>query len=410
MVRHVDGKYHLEYPLGKVLYESASLPPAHVQPHSSDGTVAFFGHNAAIGDYDVLLVDGASRVRVLSRSWRTLGGLGWSPDRKEIWFSAAKPSKNSGIFAVDLSGQERVLVEAPGFMLLQDVSRDGSALAAVVNTKLTIRALGSLAPSEIDLGWMDASRVYDISADGKTIVFVEFAYGEGRNVAIYLRKTDGAQAVKIGYGVRPALSPDSKWIACGFHQANSTVLRILPAGAGEERTLDSHGLQYESAEWFADQKRLLVVASEPGKGVQTFTYALDGDLAPQRITGLGERATKPSPNGRYAVSVEGNRLRLIAIPPHDESPRDLGEWKPGAQILRWNDQGTALIGGRPIAGGVELFRFDVATRVVTKLREIRYPEDNAEFVSLVASPGGNWYALSYQKDLGELYLVRGLAG
>ena len=46
-----------------------------------------------------------------------------------------------------------------------------------------IRAWGfpALAPGakqESDLSWFDASRVYDISADGKTILFVELSYGQ----------------------------------------------------------------------------------------------------------------------------------------------------------------------------------------------------------------------------------------
>ena len=67
----------------------------------------------------------------------------------------------------------------------------------------------------------------------RRILFVEMSYGQPRNTAIYLRKTDGSPAVRLGDGNRPLLSPDGKWVACIVSDGPKTKLTLLPTGAGE---------------------------------------------------------------------------------------------------------------------------------------------------------------------------------
>ena len=43
-----------------------------------------------------------------------------------------------------------------------------------------------------------------------------------------------------------------------------------------------------------------------------------------------------------------------------------------------------------------------------RVREIRFPEEGAEFSQMCISADAKWYAYSYQKDLAELYLARGI--
>ena len=129
---------------------------------------------------------------------------------------------------------------------------------------MAIRGLGSLSKDELDLSWFDASMAYDITPDGSTVLSVELGYGEGRNSAIYLRKTDGSPSVKIGYGNRPALSADGKWVVCIFRQDQNSIIKILPTGAGEDKLLSTDGMKYDFAEWFPGQERLLVTASASG--------------------------------------------------------------------------------------------------------------------------------------------------
>ena len=405
VVRSVSGKFRLEYPIGNVLFESEVRPPVWPRINPADGTIAFFDYDTEVGDYGLKVVDSSKQVRLLSRGWRTIGRLSWSPDGKEIWMSGGRPGESPLLTAITRDGKERMMAQLPGFMLLHDVAQDGSLLVASMRSKIAIRALGSLSKEEVDLSWFDASMVYDITPNGDTVLSVELAYGEARNSAIYLRKTDESPSIKIGYGNRPALSPDGKWVVCIFRQDKNSTLKILPTGVGEDKTLSTDGMKYDKAEWFPDQTRLLVTASAPGKPLRTYWRSID-DSQLHAITPEGLRASKVSPDSRVAVAMTGGKFQLFPV--DGGEPRELTSALPGDQLLRWNAEGTGVYVGRPQSDSIGVELIELATGQRRKVREIRFPEEGSEFASLAISPDAKWYALSYQKDLAELYLARGI--
>ena len=118
---------------------------------------------------------------------------------------------------------------------MQDVARDGRVLLSTVNSRLGILYAPPNGAPQRDLAWLDSSLMYELSNDGKSLVFVELSNGQGRNSAIYLRKTDGSAAIQLGYGNRPSLSPDGKWVACIRHVGDRSSLMLLPTGPGESR-------------------------------------------------------------------------------------------------------------------------------------------------------------------------------
>src|SRR5262249_59793859 len=84
---------------------------------------------------------------------------------------------------------------------------------------------------ERDLSWLDSSEPYDISADGKTLLFSEFSDAMGANYAVCIRKTDGSSVVRLGEGQAIALSPDAKWALSTL--PHSGQLSLLPTRVGE---------------------------------------------------------------------------------------------------------------------------------------------------------------------------------
>ena len=88
--------------------------------------------------------------------------------------------------------------------------------------------------------------------------------------------------------------------------------------------------------------------------------------------------------------------------------RDLAPALPGDQALRWNVNGSGFYVARPRSGAVDVDLIQVATQQRRKVREIRFPEEGAEYYTVVISPDARFYALSYQKDLAELYIARGI--
>ena len=110
-----------------------------------------------------------------------------------------------------------------------------------------------------DLSWLDYSLVRDMSADGRTVLFTEGGRGGGANYGVYLRRTDGSPAVRLGDGDAAALSPDGKWaITSPVGTPRQRVLQ--PTGPGRARPLTEDAINHLRARWFPDGSRIASAA------------------------------------------------------------------------------------------------------------------------------------------------------
>ena len=82
-------------------------------------------------------------------------------------------------------------------------------LAVEANSRIALFRGGQRDKEERDLSWLDTSFVYDITADGKGLLFAELSTGDGRNPAVYFRKSSDSPAVRLGSCSRPSLSQDA---------------------------------------------------------------------------------------------------------------------------------------------------------------------------------------------------------
>src|SRR4029079_14646324 len=89
---------------------------------SRDGRmVAVSEHPVGGDDRDqVVVFDREGQRRVLSSGWASLNGLAWSPDGREVWFTATRVGADCALQAVDLEGHVRVLVAALRRLALHD--------------------------------------------------------------------------------------------------------------------------------------------------------------------------------------------------------------------------------------------------------------------------------------------------
>jgi eukaryotic-like serine/threonine-protein kinase len=406
VVRSIGGRHRLEYPVGTVLYENEVRPPIAPRVSGDGKLVAFFDYDAEVGDYSLSVVGLNQPKRVLSRGWRAIGALNWSPRGDEIWFSAGQPGGDPALYAVDLSGKQRFLTQAPGWIVMQDVAPDGRVLLSLVNSRLGIRYIDFGHSIERDLAWLDASLLYELSNDAKSLLFVELSNGEGRNSAIYLRNTDGSAAVRLGYGNRPSLSPDGKWIVCIRHAPGSSRLMLLPTGPGESRVLKVEGVHFESLAWFPDSKRIVVTGNAAGRPVRAWTYDLDSEKATP-LTAEGTRAGPVSPDGLWFVVADPRRLSLAPV--GTGAPRTITELTNGEAVMRWSIDGRYLFLQQPEGETIKISRLDVATGRKEPWQTLKVPEPGAEFVGALAlSADGKACAFTFQHDLANLYLVKGL--
>jgi tRNA A-37 threonylcarbamoyl transferase component Bud32/Tol biopolymer transport system component len=405
--RTIGGRNRIEYPIGTVLYESDGRPPMTLRVSPKGDLLAFFEYDNAVGDFAVTTLDMRGRKRVLSRGWRAEGGLAWSPDGREIWYSGTKTGGEPVLRAVNMNGAGRIVVEAPAWLVIQDISRDGQVLATVEDVRIGVLDLARGAKQERDLSWFEASRIYDISADGSIILFEELSYGQSRNPAIYLRKTDGSPAVRLGDGNRPALSPDAKRVACIVSDGPQTTLALLPTGAGVVRTIGAPGMHYERLEWLPDGQRILFEGNEPARPARTFVQNVNGGK-PLPLTPEGVVANHVSPDQKYAIVVSGGKLSLL--PMRGGDPKPITNLEPGESIVQWSGDSRFLF-LRKLDGpaSLRINRLDIVSGRRELWKELETPDSvGVQISQLVMTPDGNSYAYSFQSDISTLYLAQGL--
>ncbi len=400
VVRVAGGRNRIEFPIGKVVYDSPSrIGGLRLSPKGD--RIAFVEAGATI-----CVVDLSGKKTTLSAGWIEVTAPVWSSS-EEVWFSAPDGKTPPAVRAVTLSGKLRLVERGVGALILQDISRDGRVLVTNVTWKGGIHILPPGETKERDLSWLDWSELADLSADGKTLLFNETREAGGPMGAIYLRKTDGAPAVRLGEGEGLALSPDGKWVLT-MTRAAPPQLVLLPAGAGEARSLPNEGIHPLGASWFPDGDRLLVVGREPGHAARNYALRLSaGGLRP--ITPEGVLGGVLSPDGKViAVTGPGRKLALYDVEGGD--PRPVPGDTAGYSPIRWSADGRTVYVRRPGEVPIQVYRLDLATGRKELWREIApYDPTGILYIApILITPDGKSYAYSYARHQVDLYVVEGL--
>src|SRR5580698_4085669 len=299
-VRNVNGKQRLEFPLGHVLYETSGWI-SHPRISPKRDQVAFLDHPIYPDDKGVVsIVDLEGHKRVVSADWGSVEGLAWSADGTEIWFSAAQAGTERHIYAVDLSGHQRLILRAPGGVTLEDIASDGRVLVTRDEQRVGMMALApgdkESGNKEKEISWRDWSVPTDISSDGNTVLFDEEGIESGPNYTVAVRDLGGSSPIPLGPGMAGSLSPDGKWASTIVSNAH---LLLLPTGAGTAKQIDQSDIQkyWYGANWMPDGKQIVFSANRPGHAVQCFAQDVDGGK-PRPLTPEGVIFCKISPDGK----------------------------------------------------------------------------------------------------------------
>jgi Tol biopolymer transport system component len=404
VVREFGGTRRLEYPIGKVLYQTSgwiSSPRI-----SADGRwVAFADHPLRGDSLASLAVIGADGKKKTLTPLFAPVAFAWSPRKDEIWCSWG-----SRLHSVTLVGRQREIMSSPGGWTLADVWKNGHLLFDVRSMRREIVVGGAGSPRERNLTWLNWSFPTALSQDGKLALFDEQNQGPNGNYPIYLRQTDGSPATLLGQGGSFDLSPDGRWALTASFPAKDELL-LLPTGPGQPRSLGKAGMTYQWAVFFPDGRRVLATANEPGRGPRLFVQDVSGGkphaISPEGVTALGGQPV--SPDGRFTTATGSDgRIAIYSVEPSE--PRPITGLAPDELAIRWTADGRGLYVWKPSEMPARVSVIDVMTGRRAFWKEL-VPPDPAGILGLwpiVITPDGKSYAYSYRRVLSDLYLAQGL--
>jgi Tol biopolymer transport system component len=393
----------------KVLYQTGGwISDPRISP--AGNWVAFIDHPLAGDDAgSVTLVDNAGNKKTLSSEFYTAQGLVWAPNGKELWFTATVTGIDRVLYAVDLSGHQRLIARVPGDLRLLDIWRDGRVLLARDNTRRGLIGLAGGDKAERDLSWLDWSYPADLSEDGKTLLFREEGEGGGLRYTGYLRQTDGSPAVRLAEGRAFALSADGRWVLSTTSDAAGKLV-VLPTRAGEPQMLSGKPMNYVGARWFPDGKHFLFSGNEPDHGVRLYVQDREGGkpvaISPEGTYGL---AYLISPDGKEVAAV-GPDQKGYLYPVGGGDPRPIPSLAAGELPVAWSSDGRSIFVYRSAELPAKVDLIELSTGKRTLWKELR-PSDPAgvEFIGpILMTADAKTYVYGYRRLLTDLYVVDGL--
>ena len=422
VIHIVDGRSRLEYPIGHVLYQpGAGAELEHVRISHSGKRIAF----------SEMLSDGRRRVLVTDLEGRRTEivppfdylfvGPEWSATDEELWFTQSSGGNPLALYAANLrSAAVRLVERLPQAMMLRDVGRDGRLLVAMSADRRWDRLVGR-APNDSndrDFSALTNPRHAGMSDDGRAILFDDNAYGvHGGLRGVYLRRTDQAEAVRLGDGYAVALSRDGRLALVALEGAPMRLM-VLPTGPGEPRPLPGSFDDVRNGWWLPDDKHFVVNAREPQGAWRAYLQDIDG--SPRRaITPEYVEPLLVSADGQSVLASGPDRARTLALYPIEAGAvRPVRGLDDGDAPVAWCADPRFLFVRAAGMFPARIFRFDLETGRRVPWKELQPadaaglfyagPVDGSNAGQLSITPDGRGYAYAYLRILADLFLIDGL--
>jgi len=413
----VINRGRLEFPIGKVLGAPAGHADLHFPRFSPDGReiAAIERLRGETEASSVVVFDVATgKKRTVSSGWGFASGLAWHPRTGEIWFSPRDLEPGSVLMLCAVSpssGKTRIVARPPGVTLVQDIAPDGRVLLRVDDWHESTMYGRLGAGAETNLSWLDFSRVVDLSNDGNTLLLEEGGRGGGARGSIYLRRSDGSPATRLGDGKPLSLSPDGKWVVA---EPGTTPDRlfVIPTGAGQPKVIRTEGGTYAAAAvWMPDSKHFLFLMRKAEKPWRAYLQDLSGEAAARPFAPEGFGIGGPiSPDGKVAI-LNARERKWFLFPVAGGEPRPIpGLGSDVIDVLRWDASGRTLFLRKEKPPGVEIWRLDVETGRQERVAEVgpSDPTGTDGIDTIYLTPDGKTYAYSVMRQLSTLFVVTGL--
>ncbi len=405
VVHYVNGRCRIEYPIGKVLYETSGWI-SHMRISQKGDRIAFLLHPAWPDDRgSVAVVDLKGNEKSLTREWEGEEGLAWSPRGDEVWFSATSAGADRVLYAVTAAGRLRAVLRIPGGLTLHDVAPDGRTLLSFEDERAGMKG-GHEGDNDRDLTWLGWTVPEAISPDGKWVVFSEEGEPAGNAYIVAIRSFDGSPPKRLGEGHALGFSPDGKWVA-STHADRSPHITLLPTGPGQPNHVEVSNLEFVSrASFFPDGKRLLVTGAERGRAYRTYALDLSGGKAtPITPEGVDSLALSPDGNQLAARDLSGN-ITVYAL--KGEQAHIVPNTN-GMIPLSWSTDGRYLFTTVPDELPARILRVELISGKEQLVRKWVSTDSGVYVIWAVhVTPDGKTYAYCYRQTLSTLYVAEGL--
>ncbi len=418
VVRDVGGRNRLEYPIGKVLYETGGWI-SHPRISPKGDAVAFLDHPLQGDDSgSVAVVDLSANRKKISGDWYSCQGLAWSADGSEVWFTATETGLDRDLSAVNMAGGKRLVARMPGTLMLFDIFHDGRILLGRASWRRELMGTVADGSKDRDLSWLDYSYPADLSSDGKTVLFDEEGVGGGARYgktqeltySVYIRSIDGSAAVRLGEGSAEALSPDQKWVIAQI-PGSPAQFRLLPTKAGEAQPLTNDAINHNGARWMPDGKKFVFSGNEPGRGGRLYVQDVAGGqpvaIAPEGVNGT---AFAVSPDGLTVAAIGPDLKGYLYSTSGSGEPRVIPGLEPGDLPTSWSQDGHSLFVYQTGEVPAKVYRVDLAggKRSLWKQLVPGDPAGVATIGPILVTPDGKAFVYGFHRTLADLYLVEGL--
>ena len=407
VVRRDRGKQRLEFPIGKMLFETSGwISDPRISP---DGKrVAFIDHDQVPDDRGaVALVDMQGGVRRLTPYYATGRSLCWTPDGNEVWYTASLEGEDPGMYAVTLAGKQRVVLRSPTELVIEDISASGKVLLESVRFQIEmgVKRSGDDRARDLKTGVDMAS----MSPDGQWIVFNRY---QGSDYQAYVKKADGVTAVKLGDGYGSGITWDETMVAAA-QNSQPHKLYLYPMGAGEQRVIDLGELSAAFGTWendltFSRDGRWAVFSAfDPKQQIRDYLLDMrDGKLRP--VTPVGTRAGKVSPDGTRIVTLDIAAEKYVLVDAASGAVSEILGIEKNDEVLGWNLDGRMVnVWNQDLPA--RLSRVDVASgrrQLVQTVEPLAML--GSMYARMVTSADGKTAAYRHRRGLYAIYIADGL--
>ncbi|MBF0480008.1 MAG: PD40 domain-containing protein [Candidatus Omnitrophica bacterium] len=203
---------------------------------------------------------------------------------------------NSELFTFDLlNKKEQQILEKFGFIMDQNVSRDGKYMvfARLRNDVLDVSDIWMTDVSKEDAKCLTNESAVEFnpvfSADSKKIVFVS-SYKQGKGLSLWIMNIDGTDKQRItndsSFYVLPSFSPDGKIIIFSSNRTGNYEIGRIDLATKEQKDLTKNNVIDTNASFSSDGKKILFASMQSGT-MQVWMMDQDGQNKTQLTSGQG---------------------------------------------------------------------------------------------------------------------------